>query len=467
MKIWPFNRKAASSLTAADTRTSWWHTIVESFTGAWQRNVVVQRENVLAYWAVYACIRLIASDVAKMRVKLVEQGANGIWTEVKSSPYLKVLRKPNPYQTRLQFFSYWVTSLLIHGNAYALKQRDARGVVVALYLLDPCGVTPLVAEDGSVFYRLRRDNLSGRGELLDVTVPASEIIHDRGVCLYHPLVGVSPIFACGVAATQGLAIQNTSAAFFANGAMPGGIIKVPGAMDEAKAQEVKAKWESKYGGENRGKVALLADKMEYQPLTVSAHDSQVVEQLKMTAQVVCSTFNVPPYKVGVADPPANTTVAALNQQYYDQCLQIIIEGIEASLDEGLGLPYVEGRTLGSEFDLHDLIRMDPLAQMDYVEKGVKCAVLKPNEGRALFDLQPVDGGDTPYLQQQNYSLSALARRDDAAAAPASPPIGANTPPPAPTADDTAEALDKAFEHAAKVVSLLRLPPPVVELKKAA
>ena len=36
-----------------------------------------------------------------------------------------------------------------------------RGVVVKLYLLDPCRVQPLVADDGSIFYQLNSDNLSG------------------------------------------------------------------------------------------------------------------------------------------------------------------------------------------------------------------------------------------------------------------------------------------------------------------
>ena len=35
-------------------------------------------------------------------------------------------------------------------------------------------------------------------------------------CLYHPLVGLSPIYACGLAAQQGLAIQNGSTEFFGN-----------------------------------------------------------------------------------------------------------------------------------------------------------------------------------------------------------------------------------------------------------
>jgi phage portal protein BeeE len=57
-----------------------------------------------------------------------------------------------------------------------------------------------------------------------MAVPASEIIHDRMNCLYHPLVGTSPIFACGTAANMGLQIQENSSAFFGNGSNPSGIL---------------------------------------------------------------------------------------------------------------------------------------------------------------------------------------------------------------------------------------------------
>lgn len=447
MRLWPFTKKDAGQLAPVNNH-GWGWRILESFTGAWQKNVVVDRESVLAYWAVYACIKLIAGDISKMRVKLVEKGVAGIWSEIESgSPFLPVLRKPNRYQTRQQFFNYWYSSLLIHGNTYALKQRDERGIVTNLYILDPCGVTVLVGEEGSVFYQLRRDNLNGRGEPLDVTVPASEIIHDRLVCLHHPLVGVSPIFACGVAATQGLSIQNNSANFFANGAMPGGIIMVPGSLDPAKATELKAKWETSYSGDNRGKTAVLADKMTYQPLSVTAVDSQLIEQLKMTAEMVCSTFGVPAYKVGVGALPAYNNVAALDQQYYSQCLQVLIESTEAVLDEGLGLVNVSGKTIGSEFDLSGLIRMDPGAQMDFAEKGVKASVFSPNEARRGFDLSPVDGGESPMAQQQNYSLAALAKRDAQSDPFGTAPAPAAPAPAPPITDEPVKGIDftKALE----------------------
>ncbi|STJ18337.1 portal protein [Escherichia coli] len=51
----------------------------------------------------------------------------------------------------------------------------------------------------------------------------------------------------------------------------------------------------------------------------------------MTAEIVCSVFRVPAYKIGVGQPPSSDNVEALEQQYYSQCLQTLIESIELLL----------------------------------------------------------------------------------------------------------------------------------------
>ena len=132
---------------------------------------------------------LIASDIGKLRLRLVQQDGDGIWNETENPAYSPVLRKPNRYQTRINFIENWMMSKLIHGNAYVLKARDDRNVVTALYVLDPNRTRVLVADDGSVFYELNRDNLTGQTEQT-IIVPASEIIHDEMTPLYHPLSGV-------------------------------------------------------------------------------------------------------------------------------------------------------------------------------------------------------------------------------------------------------------------------------------
>ncbi|HGO6308320.1 TPA: phage portal protein, partial [Neisseria gonorrhoeae] len=120
---------------------------------------------------------------------------------------------------------------------------------------------------------------------------------------------------------------------------------------------------------------------------------------------VCSVFKMPPFLIGFGTLPSGMKVSDLNELYYSGCLQGMIESIENLLSQDLG------DDVTAEFDLHSLIRMDASSQMQILADGVKASVLTINEARANRDLPPVDGGDTPYMQQQNYSLSALSKRD--------------------------------------------------------
>lgn len=393
-----------SGATGLGSRSGGWVNIVrEPFLGAFQRDIEVRTADVLAFPTVYRCINLISSDVAKLRVRLVQQDADGIWSEVKNPAYSPVLRKPNRNQTRIQFFESWMISKLTNGNAYILKQRDGRNVVTGLFVLDPNRVEPLMAPDGSLFYRLDVDEMSNVTER--VIVPAREMIHDRMNPLHHPLIGVSPIYAAGLAASQGRRIQEESWSFFANGAKPGGFLHSDEEISQTDADEIKAGWAAAYTGANAGKVAVLADGLKYQSMSITAHDSQLIEQLKWSSEVVCQVFGVPAYKAGVGQAPANNTVEASNQQYYSDCLQTHFEHIELLLDEGLGCP--EG--VGTEFDLEDLLRLDSKSLMEVLDKSK--GKLTVNEQRRRLGAKPVAGGDTVYLQEQDHSLEALAKRD--------------------------------------------------------
>ncbi|EES8601695.1 phage portal protein, partial [Escherichia coli] len=121
----------------------------------------------------------------------------------------------------------------------------------------------------------------------------------------------------------------------------------------------------------------------------------------------CSVFRVPAYKIGVGQPPSSDNVEALEQQYYSQCLQTLIESIELLLDEALET----GENESTEFDVTTLLRMDSERRMKTLGDAVKNTLLTPNEARKRENLPPLAGGDALYLQQQNYSLEALSRRD--------------------------------------------------------
>jgi HK97 family phage portal protein len=453
---WAPLRKAVSRvLTSVSSNWSWPWMIRESFTGAWQRNEVEtdNRDGLLRFSAVYACVTGISYDIAKMRVKLNEVEDSGLRTEiVRGSPYLPVLRKPNHYQTRIKFLEQWVMSKLLYGAAFILKLRDERGVVTALYPLNPERVEILVADNGDVFYRLklggadstnrlaRADELGGERED-GVIVPAREIIHDTMICLWHPLIGVSPLYACALAATLGNRAIEDSALFFANRSLPSGVLTAPGAISQTTADRVKETWESNYGGNNFGRVAVLGDGLRFEAIRLTAEAAQLAEQLQWTVEDVARAFHYPLFKLGGPMPPYAGNVDAMITAYYTDCLQILIENIEEHLRLGLGLPEERGKTYGIELDLDGLMRMDTQAIAKYNTEGTKGAWLMPNEARLRVNKPPVEGGDTPYMQQQNYSLAALAKRD-ARDDPFALSGGGTTSPPPPVRDIRSKLLDK-------------------------
>jgi HK97 family phage portal protein len=443
MKLFGLQITKASSgtLSPPDNRGGWWPLVREPFAGAWQRNETLGVDECTAFHADWACKTLIASDIAKLRVRLVQQKGE-IWQETTSPAFSPVLRKPNGFQNRIQFFENWVLSKLQRGNTYVLKSRDGRGIVTALYVLNPDRVQPLVSDDGQVFYQLSQDNIAGIREA--VIVPAREIIHDRFNCLFHPLVGISPLYASALAATLGTNIQRSSSRLAANGVRPGGILTAPGRVDPDTAKRLKEVWEGQYAGPNgAGRIAVLGDGLKFETMTMTADEAQLIDQLKYTAEVVCSTYHVPPYKIGVGTMPTYANIQSLNVEYYSQCLQVHLEAIELCLDDGLGIGEgvpVNGQIYGTEFDVPNLLRMDSSTQMDVLDKGKN--YLKPNEGRAMIGLAPVEGGDDVYRQQQDFSLSALQKRDAKddpfGKAATAPPAGDNA------ANDNAAAAQRAM-----------------------
>ena len=414
-------RRKSLSMAPTTGNGGWLPIIREAGTGFWQRGIEVNASTASTFHTVFACQTLVARDISKLGARLMRRDAGGIWSEVLGDDAIAaVLAQPNSFQTWPQFIEHWILSKLQRGNAYVLKSRDGGRRVAELYVLNPDRVTPLIAEDGSVFYQLATDALSGLPT--QVTVPATEVIHDRFNCLFHPLVGVAPIYAAALAATQGLNIQQQSTRLFANHAQPGGILTAPGNIDDADVARIKTEFEQKTLGANFGRTVVLGGGLKFEPVAVTARDSQLIEQLKWSAEVVASVFHVPAYMVGAGPEPATGNAQERTLRYYTQVLQSLIEDAEACLDRGFGIGKLRG--LQIELDVDNLLRMDSITQAEIVTKLSGGAIATPDEGRFRFNLPPTPGGNALYRQQQEYSLAALAKRDARedpfATSPASP-----------------------------------------------
>jgi hypothetical protein len=175
----------------------------------------------------------IASDIAKIRIRFVEQDRDGIWSETSVPAFSPVLKKPNKWQNRIKFFEQWVISKLLNGNAYILKERDNRGVVDR-------DVRSGSDQGQAVSWRR---TVTSTTKSARTTFPASkQEAHRRSqpqrsstirmVALYHPLcVGCSPPLTAS-ASRRGNARPYDSgelSSFFpVTTRRPGGILTAPG-----------------------------------------------------------------------------------------------------------------------------------------------------------------------------------------------------------------------------------------------
>jgi phage portal protein BeeE len=79
-------------------------------------------------------------------------------------------------------------------------------------------------------------------------------------------------------------------------------------------------------------------------------------------------------------------------------------------------------------------------------------MLSPNEARRDENMPPVVGGESPYLQQQNYSLLALSKRDAQA-----DPFATSTPAlpaPKPETDDESDDDEEVSEDAKMLADIM-------------
>jgi len=138
--------------------------------------------------------------------------------------------------------------------------------------------------------------------------------------------------------------------------------------------------------------------------------------------------------IGAGPEPSTGSAQERTLRYYQQCLQSLIEDFEVCLDEGLGL--TDKPNLGVEFNIDNLLRMDTASQAEAETKLVRGGIKTPNEGRKPFNLEPLEGGDTVYMQEQDIPMSVAASRTEhptelkaqaAAAAPAKPAANDDTP----------------------------------------
>jgi HK97 family phage portal protein len=406
---------------------------------------------------VWAYIRAIAQLPGYHRREL----ENGGTETITSSALARLLRTPNPYQTPSDFLVHLIRSLLLNGNSYWIAQRNDRQEVDALHWTDPraCRVREVQIsgqQASEVFYEIgdnpvfQFESILGRQTLI---VPARDVLHIKLATPRHPLVGETWLAALAAELAQRNAINASQTNTAVHMRTPG-VIHTELVLTEAQIEEVKASWErAAVRMKNGGAPPVLTRNLQFQPISMSAEDQQIIEQLKMNDRMVAAVFGVPPILLGITDTGTAKSAEAVMAEWLAAGLGWLINHIELSLDQFVGLnseSVGKGREY-TEFDTKALLRSLFKDRVDALVRGVQGGVYAPNEARRVEGLPEVDEGDEPRVQQQLVPLSFASEPPPprpspaSASAPAAPPAPPSPPSPPPAAPV------RSFEHSYAVV----------------
>ena len=278
--------------------------------------------------------------------------------------------------------------VLLRGNAYALIVRS-RGQVVGLLPLQPERMEVRQADDLRLTYRYsRRDG--GR-----VDLAAADVLHLVGLTL-DGVHGLSPIAYARESIGLSLAMEGHGSTLFRNGARPSAALRHPSHVTQEAAVRLRESMDAfRVGGEREGKTLILEEGMDYQPITMSAEDTQWIESRKFSRTDIAMFFGVPPHMIG--DTEKSTSWGTGIEQQSIGFVSFTLEDHLTMWEERIALSLLgEDPRLYARFNRAALVRGDIKSRWEAHVKSLQWGVHSPNEIRALEDENPRDGGDIYY-----------------------------------------------------------------------
>ncbi|WP_415915380.1 phage portal protein [Pseudomonas amygdali] len=317
--------------------------------------VRITSKNALSIGIVWSCVKILCESVSGLPLKLYDdQDGKRVLVPYKDRA-ARVLRKPNPYMTRLNFLKAAVVNMALRGNSYNLIERAANG--------DPIAFLPVpfdsveVNTDGDLIYFV---TLAGER----FPVSPENMLHFKLFSI-DGIVGLLPIEY--QAETMGLAkaAQDWSAHFMRKGGFTGGYVIYEQFLTKEQQAQVMEKFPDVRKGDaaDIGKMAILQGNPKIIPAGLSQKDSQFIESQQFQEEALAGVWGVPLY---LANRAGKTSIMGSNLE--QQTSGFVTFGLKPYLDaieDELNDKLFAGTTRFVEFIVEGLLRADSAGRSAY------------------------------------------------------------------------------------------------------
>ncbi|GHU54024.1 portal protein [Clostridia bacterium] len=350
--------------------------------------------------AVYSCVKVISEAVASLPLHVYEEKPNGDTEKAtRHALYTLLHLAPNVEMTAYTFIETALTHLLLWGNFYAQIVRDGRGFPIGLYPLLPNLMD--ISRDNStkeIVYTYRSDG----GE---IKLSRYSILHIPGLG-FDGVVGYSPIALAKNSIGMAIATEEYGAAFFKNGANPGGVLEFPGTVKDVA--RVKENWNTGYrGSDNAHKIALLEEGAKLNPISIPPEQAQFIQTRRYELEEIARVFRVPLHLVGDLEHATFSNIEFQSMNFVKFTLIPWIRRLELGFEKSL-LPPWEQSSVFIKFSVDGLLRGAYKERMEGYAIGIQNGIYSINEVRALENMNLLSDGEGGNLHILNGNAIKLA-----------------------------------------------------------
>lgn len=346
--------------------------------------------------AVFACLQAIAVAIAEPPIRVYRTKA-GDRTELDETPLGDLLDRPNPHMTRSNLLAYLSNCLHVDGNAYWRKLRAGNpdsGNVVELWPISPTRIEPRTIKGSTDFISYYRYYV--RPGVFEDIAPEN-IVHFRmGLDDGDHRLGCAPLKRLAREVSS-----DEAATFYADRLL--GKLAIPGlyasfdkeapSLTQAQAEELKARLQALYGGDNVGSVGIGSPGMTLGQLGFSPEQMDLKVLHRVPEERIAAVLRVPAIVAGLGaglDRSTYSNFAEAREAFTETTLIPLWGAVGDTLTMSLVPDFMSERGVSVSFDIDDVraLQDDQNAKAVRLKTYVDAGILDIDEARAEIGHEP-------------------------------------------------------------------------------
>lgn len=342
--------------------------------------------------AFFAATSLISNTIAMLPIKVLVSGVDGK-NNYEEHPILTALDNM-PNISKFSLLKLIVQSVILRGNAFVYVERKGNKVTGLRYLESGDVTINYDKIKNTLWYQCT--NVSNK------YIQPKDMLHFV-LNSYDGVNGVSLLSYAKRTLAITNASENSAKNFFDNGMNVNGILKVLTPISQKQKEEIRQSWNQAYSGQ--GGLAVINGNMEYQQLTLSPEDAQLLSSRQFNIADIARFFNLNPLLLGGESGATYSSLEMLQNAFLIHTLQPYISMIESEMNRKL-LGQDE-QNLEVILETNDLLRIDKQAQANYYAAMLSNGILSINEIRKEIGYGEVENGDKHIIPFTDISQNTI------------------------------------------------------------